>query len=354
MKEIYISTPGRICLFGEDVDYMGLEVITSAINNRIDVSGTITNDNIIRINLTDLEKTINFENKKQPIKSKKDYIFSAFNMYQERLPKSFGAKIEVKSSLSMGKGLSSSSAFSVALVAFFDKAAGVNSSDKELAKQAYFAEVKNLKQAGGMMDHFASVLGNIIYLECRGSYNFERLNVKLDGLIIGDTLKQKETIQTLMVRRKEINEGIKWMKEKDKYFNLLNYPIRIVKEEYQENESVGLRRLIGILGIRDVVRDGYDLLKNDGENKNRFAELLNRHHHIQQKYFENVTPRMQDLILHAHDAGALGCKLMGSGDGGSFLAYAPNNEKEVMKAINEHGGEAYFVQQDSGLECLSK
>ncbi|MHA1346020.1 MAG: mevalonate kinase family protein [Candidatus Heimdallarchaeaceae archaeon] len=350
MKEFYISTPGRICLFGEDVDYMGLEVITLAINNRIEIFGTITNDNIIHIKLTDLDKTIEFENEKQPIKSKNDYVFSAFNMYQERLPNSFGAKIEVKSNLSMGKGLSSSSAFCVALVAFFDKVAKVNSSNKELAKQAYNAEVLNLKQAGGMMDHFASVLGNIIYLECRDSYNFERLNVKLDGLIIGDTLKQKETIQTLMVRKKEISEGIKWMKEIDRNFNLLNYPIKLVTEEYKENESVGLRRLLGILGIRNVVRAGYDLLKNDRGNKMRFAELLNHHHHIQHEYLENVTSRMQELILHANGAGALGCKLMGSGNGGSFLAYAPNSEKEVMNAITEQGGEAYVVQQDRGLE----
>jgi galactokinase len=354
MKELHISIPGRICLFGEDVDYMGLEVITLAINKRIELTGTITENNIIHIKLADLDKKIEFKNRKQPIKSKTDYIFSAFNMYQERLPKSFGAEIEVKSSLSMGKGLSSSSAFCAALVAFFDKAAGVNSSDKELANQAYFAEVINLNQAGGMMDHFASVLGNVIYLECRDSYNFERLNVKLDGLIIGDTLKQKETIQTLMVRKKEINVGIKWMKEKDLNFNLLDYPTRIVEEEFQENESVGLRRLLGVLRIRDVVRGGYDLLKKDGENKNRFAELLNQHHQIQQEYLENVTPRMQELILQARDAGALGCKLMGSGNGGSFLAYAPNSEKEVVETIIKHGGGAYMVQQDSGLESSSK
>ncbi len=354
MKELHVSTPGRICLFGEDVDYMGLEVITLAIDKRIELTGTITEKNIIHFKLADLDKEIEFANRKQPIKSKTDYIFSAFNMYQERLPKSFGAEIEVKSSLSMGKGLSSSSAFCAVLVAFFDKVAGVNSSDKELANRAYFAEVINLNQAGGMMDHYASVLGNVIYLECRDPYNFERLNVKLDGLIIGDTLKQKETIQTLMVRKKEINEGIKWMKEKDLSFNLLDYPTRMVEEEFQENESIGLRRLIGILGIRDVVRSGYDLLKNDGGNKDRFADLLNQHHHIQQEYLENVTPRMQELILHARDAGALGCKLMGSGNGGSFLAYAPNSEKEVIEIITKHGGGAYMVQQDCGLESLYK
>lgn len=354
MKELHISTPGRICLFGEDVDYMGLEVISLAINNRIELTGTITSDNIIQIKLTDLDKTVEFENRKQPIRSKNDHIFSAFNIYQKRLSKSFGAKIEVKSNLSMGKGLSSSSAFCAALVAFFDKASGVNSSDKELAKQAYIAEVINLNQAGGMMDHFASVLGNIIYLECRDEYNFERLNAKLEGLIIGDTLKQKETIQTLIIRKAEINQGIRWMEEKDQSFNLINYPINKVKKEYLESKNIGLKRLIGILGIRDTVREGYNLLKTESDNKKQIAVLINQHHHIQQQYFENITPKMQELIAHAREAGALGCKLLGSGNGGSFLAYAPGREKEVMEIIDKSGGKAYQVFQDQGIQSSIK
>ena len=350
MKELSISTPGRICLFGEDVDYMGLEVITLAINNRIELTGRIKGDNQINIKLSDLDSEVIFENKKQPIMSKSDYIYSVFNMYQERLPKSFGAEIDVKSNLLIGKGLSSSSAFCAALVAFFDKASGVNSSEKELAKQAYIAEVINLNQAGGMMDHFASVLGDIIYLECRKEYNFERLNAKLKGLIIGDTLKQKETIQTLILRKAEINQGIKWMIDKDQRFNLIDYPINKVKEEYLKNENVGLKRLIGILGIRDLVRKGHIILKEENDKIKQIASLINQHHSIQQQYFENVTPRMQELIAQSHEAGALGCKLMGSGNGGSFLAYAPGREEDVMMAITEGGGKAYPVYQDCGLK----
>ena len=85
----------------------------------------------------------------------------------------------------------------------------------------------------------------------------------------------------------------------------------------------------------------------------RFADLLNQHHELQRHYFENVTSDMQELIDYAKYAGAVGCKLMGSGNGGSFLAYAPRKEQQVMKAIKEQGGEAYMVQQDEGLSAHS-
>lgn len=32
MREVLCSTPSRICLFGEHLDYLGLEVIASAVD----------------------------------------------------------------------------------------------------------------------------------------------------------------------------------------------------------------------------------------------------------------------------------------------------------------------------------
>ena len=58
---------------------------------------------------------------------------------------------------------------------------------------------------------------------------------------------------------------------------------------------------------------------------------------------------MQYLIERANKAGAKACKLLGTGNGGSFLAYAPGKEKEVVKSILKGGGEAYVVKQDDGL-----
>ena len=153
-------------------------------------------------------QVLKFKSEKQDIISKRDYIKSAFNLYHEYLPSNFGADIIVKSDLLIGKGLSSSSAFSSAFVAFFDKAANLNSTEKEIAWKAYLAEVVNLGEPGGMMDHFASVLGNVIYLECRDPYIYEKMDFKLDGLIIGDTLKRKKTIELLTLRKREIKEGI--------------------------------------------------------------------------------------------------------------------------------------------------
>ncbi len=351
MLKITVSAPGRICLFGEDVDYMSLEVITLALNQRIVVNGKITDNGKLLFNLRDIDKIIEFSNEKQKITNERDYVASSFNLYQEYLPASFGAEIEVKSDLLIGKGLSSSSAFASALVAFFDKAANFGSNKSEIAQRAYLAEVVNLGESGGMMDHYASVIGDVLYLECREPYHHEKINIELESLVIGDTLeKKRNTVEALAKRKQEIQLGIKEMQIFDNDFNLRDYPIEKVMQFYREKKSSNIQRLIGVLGIRDIVREGYQLLKSGKEITEKVAELINRHHHFQSTYFENVTKKMQNLVDCARNAGAKGCKLLGTGNGGSFLAYSPGKETEVMKAINKEGGKAYIVKQDKGLD----
>jgi len=348
--KIVTSSPGRVCLFGEDVDYVGLEVITLAINQRIEIQGKINTSGKIVVNLKDIDRKIVFPNEKQHKLRRRDYVRSAFNIYQEFFPENFGAVLSVKSDLPIGKGLSSSSAFCAALIGFFDKASAYNSTKEELAWNAYLAEVVNLGEPGGMMDHYASVIGNLVYLECRDPYDLEKLDLKLEGIVIGDTLTKKETLQTISTRKDEIYQGIKLMKEKDTSFNLEKSLFHDVLAEYENERNIGLQRLLGILGIRDVVRKGYDVITNKNSTPSDIAALINKHHEYQRTYFENVTQKMQGLIHYAENAGALGCKLLGSGNGGSFLAYSPGKENEVAQAIVDGGGSAYILKQDDGLQ----
>ena len=50
---IKVETPSRICLFGEHQDYLGLEVIASAINLHFSTKAVKRNDSILNIKLRD-------------------------------------------------------------------------------------------------------------------------------------------------------------------------------------------------------------------------------------------------------------------------------------------------------------
>jgi galactokinase len=64
--------------------------------------------------------------------------------------------------------------------------------------------------------------------------------------------------------------------------------------------------------------------------------------------FENVISRAEDMIKASLNVGALGGKVTGSGNGGCVIIFAPGNQVEAAKAIEQAGGKAYIVQVDEG------
>ncbi len=50
-----VSSPGRICLFGEHQDYLGLPVIAAAISLRLTIKGHHRNDLNVSIHLPDAD-----------------------------------------------------------------------------------------------------------------------------------------------------------------------------------------------------------------------------------------------------------------------------------------------------------
>jgi galactokinase len=64
--------------------------------------------------------------------------------------------------------------------------------------------------------------------------------------------------------------------------------------------------------------------------------------------FENVIAKAEDMIKASLNAGAIGGKVTGSGNGGCVLIFAPLHQLDAAKAIEQAGGKAYIVQVDEG------
>ena len=54
MRGFRVRAPGRVCLFGEHSDYLGLDVIAAAIDMAIELVVTPREDNVIHIEYNDL------------------------------------------------------------------------------------------------------------------------------------------------------------------------------------------------------------------------------------------------------------------------------------------------------------
>ena len=81
LSNFTVSAPGRVFLFGEHSDYLGLEVISAALNKRIKFNVTIRKDSQIIVNYLDLHTRDNFDFDEEIIYNhNRDYLRSAFNV----------------------------------------------------------------------------------------------------------------------------------------------------------------------------------------------------------------------------------------------------------------------------------
>ena len=72
-----ITTPGRICLFGEHQDYLGLPVIALAISMRSEISAQRRNDRKIIIKMPDIDRVEEFSLDDLIYSKERDYFKSA-------------------------------------------------------------------------------------------------------------------------------------------------------------------------------------------------------------------------------------------------------------------------------------
>ena len=194
-----VSTPGRICLFGEHQDYLGLPVIAAAISKRIQIKGQFRADQEVHFTLPDVDKTESFL-LEFPLKYSKerDYFKSVCNVLQRKghiIDR--GLELEVRGNIPINSGTSSSSALLVSWVKFLNDIFGLGYSQKEIGEITYEAEVLEFSEPGGMMDQYSTAVGNVIYLASRPEISIKTYARDLGTFVLGDSLEPKDTLAIL-------------------------------------------------------------------------------------------------------------------------------------------------------------
>ena len=80
---------------------------------------------------------------------------------------------------------------------------------------------------------------------------------------------------------------------------------------------------------------GFGLLQQKTFSADKFGALINRQQVVLRDYLNLSTPKIEKLINSVMAAGALGCKIIGSGGGGCVLIYAPKNKNMIKQTITK-------------------
>lgn len=354
-----ISTPGRICLFGEHQDYLGLPTIAAAISRRISIEGTYRNDHQIVISMPDLHQTESFElSEVLPYEKERDYFRSTINVLKRRgLSFSRGFECEVRGNIPINSGTSSSSALIVTWANFLTRQADVSVvlSAKELGEIANAAEVLEFGEPGGMMNHYSTAIGHVIYLESTPQIYVEGLKPQLGTFVLGDSQEPKDTLGILARCRYGMEAIIKKVTNYDPSFSIFTTPFTQVADYAHLLTQDELGLLKANLEDRDILIEGKSVLMQsqhaiNGDADKKLGQLLYRHFENLRDHKRTSTPKINRMIAAAMKAGALGGKINGSGGGGCMFAYAPNCAEEVAEAIEREGGLSYIIRVDEGTK----
>ena len=353
-----ISTPGRICLFGEHQDYLGLPVIAAAISRRISIDGHYRDDHKIILHLPDLGLKEEFSlNDTFPYVVQRDYFRSTINILKRKgLTFSKGFECVIQGNIPINSGTSSSSALIVSWAHFLDKMSDnpVGFSLKELGEVANAAEVLEFGEPGGMMDHYSTAIGNVIYLESTPIIHVEALTPTLGTFVLGDSLEAKDTLGILARCRYGMEDVIRKVTGYDPDFSIFTTPFDKAIEYKAQLTDDELSLLKANLEDRDILIEGKVLLTQsvnspvDEVFDKHFGGLLYKHYKNLRDHKRTSTPKIERMMNAALSAGALGGKINGSGGGGCMFVYAPTKAEEVAEAIEKEGGKSYIITVDSG------
>jgi galactokinase len=221
---------------------------------------------------------------------------------------------------------------------------------QEIGELAYQAEVLEFGEPGGMMDHYSTALGNIIYLESQPTIQIQQYPSTLGTFVLGDSLQPKDTLTILKRVKFGMLEAIRKIKSYQPGFDLHQTPLAEADEYHSVLTADELLLLKSNLSDRDILREAKQMFDRNEIDDGHLGGLLNQHQLNLREAKQVSTAKIDAMIEAALRAGALGAKINGSGGGGCMFAYAPNQPEAVAAAIERQGGKAYIITIDEGTQ----
>lgn len=340
-----VSAPGRICLFGEHQDYLGLPVIAAAINLRVRLDVRESPEPGLHICMPDIESEDHLNpNQEIRYRHRRDYLAATCNILRrDGLSWDGGWRIDVSSTIPINSGASSSSALQVAWGALLLYLANDPRAEDPVAvaRLAHQSEVTEFGAPGGMMDHFASALGDIIWLDCRPPYAYECLTADLGEFVLVDSGIPKDTNGVLGEKRRLV-EGLGL-----DYHELPTEADAVEQRIAQHQDAKTLHLYEATLWNRyltNLARKRFE----EGMQPSELGSLLTRHHEQLSRNLGISLQEIDDLLQMGVRCGALGGKINGSGGGGSFFLHCPDRATEVCRLYQDAGYEAFVVKVGEG------
>lgn len=349
-----VTSPGRVNLLGEHVDYNDGLVLPAAIDRSVNIHFHRTDNAIITLYARDLGEECRFDPLK--LSSKTDIHGTAlptwalypagvmWNLLNYDYPVG-GFSADFHSNIPIGAGLSSSAAVEVGFAVVCEALGGWRLNRLTLARICQEAEREYVGVNCGLMDQFACACGvedHAVMLDTR-SLHYSAVPLPPDTVIViaDSTLRRALVNSAYNDRRQDCDDAVAYFQSLDPAVRALRdvTPELFLSAENQLPPAV-FRHARHVVEEIARVNEAITLLeKNDAPG---FGSLMFATHASLRDLYEVSLPELDILVeCAAQLEGCLGARLTGAGFGGCTVNLV---RKACVDDFTRHLGESYTQQ----------
>ena len=324
VKRIY-RAPGRVNLIGEHTDYNDGFVMPAAIDLYTQVTIEPRDDRRLLIHSNSFADDVEIDLDSNPIARAQwsDYVRGVALMIERAGYRLKGAKLEIRSDVPIGAGLSSSAALEVAAGYALLECSDQKVDRPELAKLCQQAENEFVGMRCGIMDQFIACLGragHALMLDCR-SLEYRLLPMPADvQLVICNTMIRHELAASeYNKRRSECEAGVQHLSR----FLPAVRALRDVTVDDLERCGAYLPKVI-YKRCRHVITENCRVVEAaaalERGDLHAFGELMAESHNSLRDDYEVSCVELDTMVeLAAQVEGVYGARMTGGGFGGGTI-----------------------------------
>lgn len=344
MQRIF-RAPGRVNLIGEHTDYNDGYVLPVAIDLYCTARIKPAGGGRLTVRSLDLGEAhswaIDALSRAKPSRDWSDYIGGVAVELQRRGVSIPPAVIEIRSTVPMGAGLSSSASLEIAVALALATVAGSSLGRRELAVAALAAEQEFVGTRCGIMDQLIALFAvenHALFIDCRSlEYRPIPLPSDLELVLVNTMVPHQLSAGNYNARRDECEEAGR----------LLGKPLRDISLAELERAAGKLPERL-LRRARHIVTENRRVLDFvracEQNNFDQIGRLMADSHHSLARDFEVSCPELDFLVERAaSQTGVVGVRMTGGGFGGCTVnlvrLQAVNEfERTLMAAYNRRFG----------------
>ncbi|WP_282780898.1 galactokinase [Phaeodactylibacter xiamenensis] len=353
-QPLLVQGCGRINIIGEHTDYNEGFVLPASINRYIYFAIAENGTNECHFHALDINDSYQFSlsDIKKSDKGWANYLMGILDQLQKENILLEGVDVVFGGNLPIGSGMSSSAALEAGFALGICSLFNLQKSRQELAQLAHRSSNNFLGIPSGIMDQFASLLGQrgqAIKLDCRSlQYEYVQLDLKdYELLLINTGVSHALANSAYKDRVRECREGAEAVAQKfEGIQSLRDASLEQLEACREDMTAVVYQRCRYVIEENERLHQALHLLTN-GEME-ALGELLLRTHEGLSKEYEVSCRELDFLVELAKDhEGVAGARMMGGGFGGCTLNLVKKSAKEdFLKYAKKEYYRAFSVQAE--------